>query len=75
LAARIDGDAAVDYGLTIVVCPTTVEEGRTTKTCAPRGLRRRSTGSETMDFFVVLAILAVWLVLQLWILPKFGVST
>jgi hypothetical protein len=32
-------------------------------------------GGELMDFLVVLAILAVWLVLQLWILPKLGFST
>jgi hypothetical protein len=32
-------------------------------------------GGELMDLLVVLAILAVWLVLQLWILPKLGFST
>jgi hypothetical protein len=32
-------------------------------------------GGERVEFLVMLAILAVWLVLQLWVLPKFGVST
>lgn len=27
------------------------------------------------DFFVLLAVLAVWTVLQRWLLPRFGVPT
>lgn len=28
-----------------------------------------------MELFIAIAIIAVWLALQLWILPWFGVST
>jgi hypothetical protein len=34
--------------------------------------QRRET---SMGFWWILAFLAVWLALQLWILPKLGVST
>ncbi len=27
------------------------------------------------DFFLVVLVIVVWLVLQVWILPKLGVST
>ena len=47
-----------------------------------RGTRERvrmsksSWGGQTMEGFLVAAgLLAAWLVLQIWILPRFGVST
>ena len=39
------------------------------------GSRGVKQGSQTMQILIVLAILGAWLALQLWILPKFGVST
>jgi len=32
-------------------------------------------GSSNMEIFVILGIIAMWFALQLWILPRFGVST
>jgi hypothetical protein len=32
-------------------------------------------GSATMDFLLPVGILVAWIVLQAWILPRFGVST
>jgi len=28
-----------------------------------------------MEIFVVVAVLVGWLVLQMWVLPRFGIST
>jgi len=33
------------------------------------------TSENTMDFFLMLGVLGVWLALQIWVLPRFGVST
>jgi hypothetical protein len=41
----------------------------------PSARRGKPTGSNTMELVVFAAILGIWLALQLWILPKFGVST
>ena len=32
-------------------------------------------GANSMDMLLFLGIVVVWIVLQAWILPKFGVST
>ncbi len=37
----------------------------------PSGVREESP----MDFWLLLGVLAVWFVLQKWILPKMGVPT
>jgi hypothetical protein len=29
----------------------------------------------TMDYLIVLGILALWIILQVWVLPKLGVPT
>jgi hypothetical protein len=41
----------------------------------PATRREKPTGSNTMELIVFASILGIWLALQLWILPKFGVST
>lgn len=30
---------------------------------------------QAMDMFIPLAILALWIVLQIWVLPRFGIRT
>ena len=40
-----------------------------------RPARWRLAGRKVMEILVVLAVLAAWIALQLWILPRFGVST
>jgi len=32
-------------------------------------------GEAVMEIFVVVAVLVGWLVLQMWVLPRFGIST
>jgi hypothetical protein len=32
-------------------------------------------GDKTMDIFIPLGILVAWIILQAWILPRFGVKT
>jgi hypothetical protein len=32
-------------------------------------------GSSNMEIFVMVGIIALWFALQMWILPRFGVST
>jgi hypothetical protein len=42
------------------------------------GLERpsfNSEGSSKMEILIPLGVLVVWFLLQVWILPKFGVST
>jgi hypothetical protein len=33
------------------------------------------SGGKIMDLLVVLAVLVAWVVLQVWVLPRFGVKT
>jgi hypothetical protein len=33
------------------------------------------TGGKTVEFLIPLGILAVWIILQGWVLPRFGVKT
>ena len=33
------------------------------------------TGGKMMEFLVFLGILAVWVILQVWVLPRLGVKT
>jgi len=35
----------------------------------------KDRGASKMEIFVVLGVLVVWIALQTWILPRFGVST
>ena len=37
--------------------------------------KNRPTGGAIMDLLIVLGVIAVWIVLQIWVLPRFGVST
>ena len=32
-------------------------------------------GGKTMEILIPLGILAVWIILQAWVLPRFGVKT
>ena len=32
-------------------------------------------GANTMEFLIPLAVLVAWVVLQAWVLPRFGVKT
>ena len=32
-------------------------------------------GAKTMEFFIPLAVLVAWAILQAWVLPRFGVKT
>lgn len=32
-------------------------------------------GRQLMDFIIILALVLVWIALQIWILPKVGVNT
>jgi len=34
-----------------------------------------NTGGKKMEFLVPLGILVVWIILQAWVLPRFGVKT
>jgi hypothetical protein len=40
---------------------------------APGG--RPETGSGRMEYLIPVGVLAVWVVLQIWVLPKAGVPT
>ena len=35
----------------------------------------RFLGGKTMEIFIPLGILVVWIILQAWVLPRFGVKT
>jgi hypothetical protein len=35
----------------------------------------RSKGGKKMEFLIPLGILLIWIVLQVWVLPRFGVKT
>ena len=32
-------------------------------------------GGKTMEFLIPLGILVIWIILQAWVLPRFGVKT
>jgi hypothetical protein len=32
-------------------------------------------GASKMEVFVILGVVVVWIAMQMWILPRFGVST
>jgi hypothetical protein len=34
-----------------------------------------SRGGKTMEILIPLGILVVWIILQVWVLPRFGVKT
>ena len=36
---------------------------------------KTNTGGKTMEFFIPLGILVVWIILQAWVLPRLGVKT
>jgi hypothetical protein len=38
-------------------------------------LLRQRAGGKIMEFLIPLAILAAWLILQAWVLPRCGVKT
>ena len=35
----------------------------------------RREGGKHMELLIPLAVLALWLILQVWVLPRFGVKT
>jgi hypothetical protein len=35
----------------------------------------RFPGAKIMDLLIVLGIFAAWVILQIWVLPRFGVQT
>ena len=41
----------------------------------PMNAANRPTGANSMEIVFVLGFLALWIALQAWILPRFGVST
>ena len=43
-------------------------------TC-PEALGRFTKGNQTMELFIPIVILVAWIVLQAWVLPRFGVNT
>jgi hypothetical protein len=38
-------------------------------------LRQQRSGGKLMEFLIPLAVLALWIILQAWLLPRFGVKT
>jgi cytochrome c1 len=38
-------------------------------------LPRQRPGGKIMEFLILLAVLVAWVVLQAWVLPRFGVKT
>jgi hypothetical protein len=38
-------------------------------------MTKQSEGSSNMEIFFLLAFIVAWFALQVWILPRFGVST
>jgi hypothetical protein len=38
-------------------------------------LLRQRSGGKIMEILIFLAVLAAWIVLQAWVLPRFGVKT
>jgi hypothetical protein len=38
-------------------------------------LCRQRSGGKVMEFLIPLAVLVAWVVLQAWVLPRFGVKT
>ena len=38
-------------------------------------LRGRRSGGKVMEFLIPLGVLVVWVVLQVWVLPRLGVKT
>jgi hypothetical protein len=44
-------------------------------TPAPRGHREKPAGIHHMELLFFIAFIGLWFVLQMWVLPKFGVST
>lgn len=34
-----------------------------------------NTGDKPMEFLIPVGLLVVWIVLQIWVLPRFGVKT
>jgi hypothetical protein len=41
----------------------------------PGASGRVEKGSRTMELFIPIVILVAWIVLQAWVLPRFGVHT
>jgi fatty acid desaturase len=38
-------------------------------------LRQQRSGGKIMELLIPLAVLVAWVVLQAWVLPRFGVKT
>jgi hypothetical protein len=38
-------------------------------------LRQQRSGEKIMEILIPLGILAIWIILQAWVLPRFGVKT
>jgi hypothetical protein len=41
----------------------------------PKESGRSEKGNRTMELFIPILFLVAWVVLQAWVLPRFGVST
>jgi hypothetical protein len=37
--------------------------------------RGANKGAKTMDILILIGVFALWIILQMWVLPKFGVQT
>jgi hypothetical protein len=38
-------------------------------------IREKDTGGRGMEYLLIIGFLAAWFVLQIWVLPRFGVKT
>jgi hypothetical protein len=38
-------------------------------------LPKNDTGGRGMEYLLIIGFLAAWLILQIWVLPRFGVKT
>jgi hypothetical protein len=38
-------------------------------------LRTESKGASTMEILIPIAVFVAWIILQAWVLPRFGVKT
>ena len=40
-----------------------------------QGSLRQHSGGKIVEFLIPLGVLALWVILQAWVLPRFGVKT
>ena len=41
----------------------------------PMKMRITTKGTKTMEYLIMLGLIAGWIALQVWILPRFGIQT